>query len=24
VRPRGPKYTVWNGPLRCTLYNYEF
>jgi len=24
VRPRGPKHTVWNGPLRCTLYNYEF
>jgi putative N6-adenine-specific DNA methylase len=24
VRPRGPKRTVWNGPLRCTLYTYEF
>jgi putative N6-adenine-specific DNA methylase len=24
VRPRGPRRTLWNGPLRCTLYNYEF
>jgi 23S rRNA (guanine2445-N2)-methyltransferase / 23S rRNA (guanine2069-N7)-methyltransferase len=24
VRPRGPKRTLWNGPLRCTLLNYEF
>jgi putative N6-adenine-specific DNA methylase len=24
VRPRGPKRTLWNGPLRCTLYTYEF
>ncbi|HEY2028053.1 MAG TPA: THUMP domain-containing protein, partial [Myxococcales bacterium] len=24
VRPRGPKRTLWNGPLRCTLFNYEF
>jgi 23S rRNA (guanine2445-N2)-methyltransferase len=24
VRPRGPKRTLWNGPLRCTLYDYEF
>ena len=24
VRPRGPKRVLWNGPLRCTLYNYEF
>jgi putative N6-adenine-specific DNA methylase len=23
VRPRGPKRTLWNGPLRCTLYRYE-
>jgi putative N6-adenine-specific DNA methylase len=23
VRPRGPKPVLWNGPLRCTLYNYE-
>jgi putative N6-adenine-specific DNA methylase len=24
VRPRGPRRTLWNGPLRCTLYQYEF
>jgi 23S rRNA G2445 N2-methylase RlmL len=24
VRPRGPRRVLWNGPLRCTLYNYEF
>jgi putative N6-adenine-specific DNA methylase len=24
VRPRGPKRTLWNGPLRCTLLTYEF
>jgi putative N6-adenine-specific DNA methylase len=24
VRPRGPRRLVWNGPLRCTLYRYEF
>ena len=23
VRPRGPRRTLWNGPLRCTLYRYE-
>ncbi|TMB25829.1 MAG: hypothetical protein E6J65_08885 [Deltaproteobacteria bacterium] len=23
VRPRGPRRTLWNGPLRCTLYQYE-
>jgi 23S rRNA G2445 N2-methylase RlmL len=23
VRPRGPRRTLWNGPLRCTLYSYE-
>ena len=23
VRPRGPRRTLWNGPLRCTLYLYE-
>lgn len=23
VRPRGPRRTLWNGPLRCTLYTYE-
>jgi len=24
VRPRGPRRIIWNGPLRCTLYQYEF
>lgn len=24
VRPRGPRRVLWNGPLRCTLYRYEF
>lgn len=24
VRPRGPRRLLWNGPLRCTLYRYEF
>ena len=24
VRPRGPRRVLWNGPLRCTLYQYEF
>ncbi|HET9752681.1 MAG TPA: THUMP domain-containing protein [Myxococcales bacterium] len=24
VRPRGPRRVLWNGPLRCTLYGYEF
>ena len=24
MRPRGPRRTLWNGPLRCTLYGYEF
>jgi len=24
VRPRGPRQVLWNGPLRCTLYRYEF
>ena len=24
VRPRGPRRLLWNGPLRCTLYQYEF
>ncbi|HET7786164.1 MAG TPA: THUMP domain-containing protein [Myxococcales bacterium] len=24
VRPRGPRRVLWNGPLRCTLYSYEF
>ena len=24
VRPRGPRRVIWNGPLRCTLYQYEF
>jgi putative N6-adenine-specific DNA methylase len=24
VRPRGPRRVVWNGPLRCRLYRYEF
>jgi 23S rRNA G2445 N2-methylase RlmL len=23
IRPRGPRRTIWNGPLRCTLYRYE-
>ena len=23
VRPRGPRRVLWNGPLRCTLYQYE-
>jgi putative N6-adenine-specific DNA methylase len=23
VRPRGTPRTLWNGPLRCTLYQYE-
>src|SRR5579859_6933573 len=23
VRPRGQRRLLWNGPLRCTLYNYE-
>ena len=23
VRPRAPRRVLWNGPLRCTLYNYE-
>jgi putative N6-adenine-specific DNA methylase len=23
IRPRGPRRTLWNGPLRCTLYRYE-
>jgi len=23
VRPRGPRRTLWNGPLRCMLYRYE-
>jgi putative N6-adenine-specific DNA methylase len=23
VRPRGPRRTLWNGPLRCTLYDYQ-
>ena len=24
VRPRGPRPVVWNGPLRCVLYSYDF
>jgi 23S rRNA (guanine2445-N2)-methyltransferase / 23S rRNA (guanine2069-N7)-methyltransferase len=24
VRPRGPRRVLWNGPLRCALYRYEF
>ncbi len=24
VRPHGPRRVLWNGPLRCTLYRYEF